>query len=134
LGRLGLLHSLFGKITITRIIANEYGNPLPDYIEIENPVNETYQRILEGFLDQGEASAIALALEKENPLLIIDEYKGRKEAKHLKINHTGTMGIFIVAKERGLITSMNEIIDEIRKTNFRISETLIEEVLKQSRE
>ncbi|MCF8372682.1 MAG: hypothetical protein K9H64_13715 [Bacteroidales bacterium] len=61
-GMLDLLKSLFGKITITQIIADEFGETLPDFIEFENPQNRNYQNILEGFLDSGEASAIALAL------------------------------------------------------------------------
>ena len=83
LGRIGLLKSLFGKITITKIVADEFGKVLPEFVEIENPENKNYQKILESFLDPGEASAIALALEKEECLLIIDEFKGRREALSL---------------------------------------------------
>lgn len=90
LNRVDLLKSLFGKITITQIIADEFGKPIPDFIIIENPEDKNYQKILESFLDSGEASAIALALEKENCLLIIDDFKGRREAKQLRINYTGT--------------------------------------------
>ncbi|MBN2485965.1 MAG: DUF3368 domain-containing protein [Bacteroidales bacterium] len=134
INRLDLLKSLFGEITVTNIIANEFGQILPDYIVIEDPVDLKYQQILEGFLDRGEASAIALALEKDDCLLIIDESKGRREAKQLRINYTGTLGILIVAKEKGLINSTSEILDQIRKTDFRISESLIKETKKKSGE
>lgn len=126
-GRIDLLKSLFGKITITQIIADEFGNPLPEFIEIDDPIDLNYQKILESFLDKGEASAIALALEKDDCLLIIDEYKGRREAKNLKINFTGTIGILIAAKQKGLIHSINEILEEIKTTNFRLDKTLISE-------
>lgn len=134
LGRIGLLKSLFGRITITKIVADEFGNVLPEFVEIENPKNKNYQKILESFLDPGEASAIALALEKEECLLIIDEFKGRREAKQLGLNYTGTLGILIVAKEKGLINSVTEIIKEIGKTDFRINEKLINEVKRKSGE
>lgn len=78
INRLDLLHKLFGQITITKIIADEFGNDLPKYIRIENPENTIYQKILESFVDPGEASALALALEKKDCLLIIDDNKGRK--------------------------------------------------------
>ena len=55
--KLDLLHSLFDIVTITQIVADEFGNKLPDYIQIENPKNSTYQKILESFVDIGEASA-----------------------------------------------------------------------------
>jgi predicted nucleic acid-binding protein len=134
LGRIGLLKSLFGNITVTKTVADEFGNVLPEFVEIENPKNKNYQKILESFLDPGEASAIALALEKEECLLIIDEFKGRREAKQLGLNYTGTLGILIVAKEKGLINSVTEIIKEIGKTDFRINEKLINEVKRKSGE
>lgn len=132
--RVELLKSIFGNITITQIVANEFGKVIPDFIHIENPKDIIYQKILESYLDPGEASAIALVLEKDDCLLIIDEHKGRREAKHLRLNYTGTMGLFIVAKEKGIINSVTEIMNEIRKTDFRISNALIKEVLKRSGE
>jgi len=49
-------------------------------------------------LGKGEASSIALALELEECLLIIDERKGRKIAEDLGIDTIGSLGILI--KER----------------------------------
>lgn len=134
LGRIDLLQSLFGKITITQIIADEFGKTIPDFIIIENPKNKNYQRILESFLDPGEASALALALEREKHLLIIDEFKGRREAKQLGLNYTGTFGVLIVAKEKGYINSVTEVINEIKKTDFRISDKLTDEIKRKSGE
>jgi predicted nucleic acid-binding protein len=134
LGRIGLLKSLFGEITITTIIADEFGKEIPEFIRIEDPKDKNYQRIVESFLDPGEASAIALALEYEECLLILDDYKGRREAKQLKLDYTGTIGILLIAKEKGLINSFTEIIDDIKKTNFRISDEIIKEAKKKSGE
>jgi predicted nucleic acid-binding protein len=125
IGRISLLKALFGKIAITTTIANEFGQTIPEFIDIEDANNKVYQQILEGFLDPGEASAIALALEKDDCLLIMDESKGRREARQLKLNITGTIGILIVAKEKGLIETFTEVIDQISLTDFRISESLI---------
>lgn len=134
LGRIGLLKSLYGKITVTKTVRDEFGKVLPEFVEIENPKNKNYQKILESFLDPGEASAMALALEKEECLLIIDESKGRRKARQLGLNYTGTLGILAVAKEKGLIDSVTEIVNEIGKTDFRISEPLINELKRKSGE
>ena len=120
-----MLKSLFNEVTITQIIADEFGKETPDFITIEDPKDKNYQKILESFLDTGESSAIALALEKEKCMLILDDFKGRREAKHLSLDYTGTIGILIIAKEKGLINSFTEIINEIKKTNFRISDELL---------
>lgn len=125
-----LLNQLFGQIIITSIVAEEFGKPLPKFIQIENPKNIVYQNILETILDKGEASSIALALEKENCLLIIDDQKGRREAKLLNVKITGTLGLIALAKEKGLIKSAKEIIERIIQTNFRISKSSIEKVLR----
>jgi predicted nucleic acid-binding protein len=125
IGRLNLLQQLFGRITVTNYIALEFANPLPDFFDIEDPTDFNSQKILNSYLDAGEASAIALALEKADCLLIIDEFRGRREAKLLNIHFTGTIGLFILAKEKGLIESINTIFDEIKITNFRLSERLI---------
>lgn len=63
-------------------------------------------------------------------MLIIDELKGRREAKSLQMKFTGTLGVLIIAKEKGIIESVSEIIEQIKRTNFRISEKLISEALK----
>lgn len=73
LGKLDLLKSLFGKITVTDIIKKEFGKPMPEFIKVKNPKNKVYQKVLENTLDSGEASALALALEEPEHLLIIDE-------------------------------------------------------------
>lgn len=127
LGRLDLLRNLYGNITITQVIANEFGKSIPEFIKIENPIDKNYQKILESFLDAGESSALALALEKKNCLLILDDIKGRREARQLKIHYTGTLGVLVIAKEKGLIKSFTNILEDIKKTNFRISEDLIKE-------
>jgi predicted nucleic acid-binding protein len=80
-------------------------------------------------LDKGEASAIALASEHENSLLFIDEIKGRKAAKEMGINVTGSLGVLVAAKKKGHIQAVKPLIEKIQKTNFRISEELIERVL-----
>lgn len=127
LGRLDLLRNLYGNITITQVIANEFGKSIPEFTKIENPIDKNYQKILESFLDAGESSALALALEKKNCLLILDDIKGRREARQLKIHYTGTLGVLVIAKEKGLIKSFTNILEDIKKTNFRISEDLIKE-------
>lgn len=132
--RLDLLQKLFGNITITKIVAEEFGNSLPSFIQIEDPKNSTYQKILESFIDTGEASALALALEKKECLVIIDDNKGRKEAKQLGLTYTGTLGILITAKQKGLIKSLSEILMEIQRTDFRLSQNLINEAKKRAGE
>lgn len=128
LNKLSLLQVLFKEITITKTIEKEFGDSLPDFFQIKEPKDKNYQRILESFLDAGEASAIALALEYNDSLIILDDQKARSEAKQLKLNITGTIGILLLALEKGLIESQDDIIEEIKRTNFRISEKYLDKI------
>jgi predicted nucleic acid-binding protein len=97
MGELELLHQLFGTIITTNEVAKEYGNSLPEWIELKEPHDKNYQTIIEASVDKGEASAMALAIEFEDCLLIIDDLKGRRFATGIGLGITGTLGVIIEA-------------------------------------
>jgi predicted nucleic acid-binding protein len=134
IGELDLLHGLFKTLIITPEIASEFGKGLPDWFKLEICQNKTYQLILEASLDRGEASAIALGLEKSNPLLIMDDLKGRKFAEKVGLKVTGSLGVLILAKNRNLIPSVKPIIQKIRLTDFRLTKSLENKILQLSGE
>ena len=61
IGELDLLHKVYGQITTTAEIANEYGEKLPDWIDIRNVTDKYRQQLLEMHIDKGESSAIYLS-------------------------------------------------------------------------
>ena len=124
IGELELLHKLYGQIITTIDIAIEYGEILPEWVEIATVVDKHKQQLLELQIDKGESSAIALALETPNSTIILDDYKARKIAQQLGINYTGTIGVIIKAKLNGIIPSIKPILEKIKQTDFRISAEL----------
>lgn len=134
IGETKLLQILFGEVVVTSVIADEFGKPLPDWIKLRNAKDKNYQIILESSVDKGEASAIALAIEQPNCLLILDDLKARKLAKELKLNYTGTLGVLVEAKLSGHINSMKKVLEKIKKTNYRISPSLEKKILNKSGE
>ncbi len=127
---LNVLEQIFTSITIPQIVADEFGQKLPNWIFIQNPTNTDFVNSLSQRLDMGEANAIALAKENKESLLIIDELKGRKVATSLDIETIGTLGILLQAKRAGYISSLNEILIKIQQTDFRISDRLMNDLLK----
>ena len=85
-------------------------------------------------IDKGEASAIALALETQNCTIILDDYKARKIADRLGISFTGTIGVIIKAKLRGIIPSIKPFIEKIKQTDFRLSAEVELQALKEANE
>lgn len=134
IGEIELLQKMYGTITTTIEVATEYGQSLPEWIEITAPTDQYRQRILELQLDIGEASAIALALESPDCTIILDDYKARKVAQRLGVHITGTIGVIIKAKLNGLIPSILPLIQKIRQTDFRISDELEKQALIVARE
>ncbi len=86
--------------------------------------------MLNTFLDIGEASSCALALETDDSVVIVDDLKGRKIAGKLGLKITGTLGIVLRAKERNLIDSLKSVVEQIRNEGFYVSEELENEILK----
>lgn len=134
IGDLELLRLLYNTIVTTPEVKEEWGRELPDWITIEKAKNNRYQKIIETQVDKGEASVIALALEKEDTLILLDDLKARKFAKRIHLKYTGTLGIIHKAKQAGLIFKVRPLIEKLKETDFRISENVIDEILKLSGE
>ena len=131
---LELLNRMSQKVFITSTIRAEFGMPLPEWIMTADPDNQHYQDILQIDLDEGEASAIAVSLELEDSILILDDLKSRKAADRLKLRYSGTLGLILGAKKVGIIKSVKPVLDKIRSTNFRFSDELLDTVLKEAGE
>lgn len=134
IGEIELLKKVYGSIVTTTDIAVEFGEKLPDWIEILTVRDVLRQRLLEMQIDKGESSAIALALETAESTLILDDYKARKVANHLGLNFTGTIGVIVKAKLSGKIESIKPILLKIKQTDFRISSELETQALIEAHE
>jgi predicted nucleic acid-binding protein len=120
IGLLAVLRELYNSILITPEVAEEFSEPLPDWIQITPVVNvQKTEEFLET-LDIGESSSIALAAETANSLLIIDEAKGRRFASSLGIDIIRTLGLLIDAYQVGFISDYKSILNNLRNCGFRI--------------
>ena len=130
IGMLDILKELYGKIIITRQVKDEFGENVPEWIEVEEVNDKKYMELVEKFVDLGEASTIALAVEKNESIVILDDMKARKLAQKLNLKMTGTIGIIIKARKKNIITSIAKVLNKLKKDGFRISENLEREALR----
>lgn len=85
-------------------------------------------------LDLGESEAIVLANNIDADLIIIDERKARRIAKDIGLNVTGTLGILVEAKQRGLVKELKPLLDKLIKNKIRISKKLYQDILELANE
>ena len=81
-------------------------------------------------IDRGEAEVLDLAvyLKADRPLIV--ERKGSQLAKQLKIATIGWLGIFKIAKEKNLISTIKIILDQLIENIYWLSNQLYNLVLK----
>lgn len=130
IGMLDVLKELYGKVFITEEVSKEFGKTVPDWIEVRKVSDNKYLKLMKNFIDLGEASTIALAVETDDIVIILDDLKARKLAQKLNLKITGTIGVLIKARKRNIITSTQEVLNKLRNEGFRISDEIEKEFLK----
>jgi predicted nucleic acid-binding protein len=137
--RLNLLKTLFQSVTIPSAVWREVvelGGSRAGAIEVTqarqagwiNVVTSTnliLLQLLKRELDDGEAEVIALALERQADLVLIDEADGRYIAETYSLPKTGIIGLLIRAKQEGHISSLKMELDHLlHEGNFWIEDQL----------
>ncbi|MBD0289000.1 MAG: DUF3368 domain-containing protein [Flavisolibacter sp.] len=71
---------------------------------------------------------------KTKTLLSLLMISARRIAEQLALPITGTLGILIEGKKKGVILKLKDVLQELSKTNFRLTEELIQKALKMAGE
>ncbi|MFN6461630.1 MAG: DUF3368 domain-containing protein [Nostoc sp. DedVER02] len=143
INHLKLLPQLYNQVTIPEAVYRELADidpPVPgttevqtaSWLKVRQVINrEVVERLKnEVTLDPGESEAIALALELDADLLLIDERRGRAEANRLGVKITGLLGILVEAKRKKLIVAVKPLMDVLIATSeFRVSSALYNQIL-----
>lgn len=83
-------------------------------------------------LDAGERSAIALALEHETDILLVDDRRAVRAAQFLGLRVTGTLGMLDLAAERGLV-DFGGAVQRLESTTFHRPIALLNVLLEKHR-
>jgi predicted nucleic acid-binding protein len=142
LGQHELLRQLFDSIVIPPKVAEELSQPStpPEVLEwIRSPpawlsVDDRPLGARIPNLDPGEADAIALALALHADVLLIDEHRGRAEARRLGLQPLGVVGVLERAATMDLVDLASVLNQLVTTTNFRITSGVLEDVLARDRQ
>lgn len=141
-----MLEALFGTLVIPAAVVTELTDkrslfplaaqvPLLQFILVISPADQLWAQRLGTRLHHGEAGILVLALEYSGSLLLLDDLAAREFAASNALLYTGTLGCLAEAKERGLITKVAPLIQDLRtKARFWIADHLEDRILRQTRE
>lgn len=137
--QLELLQKLYNKVLMPQAVYRELiENPVyineaeiiksTDFLlaaEVENIKSVSVLRAVTG-LDEEESAALIMYDEQKADLLLMDEQKGRRVAKRLNVRHIGTVGILMLAYDKGLIQAekVKECIDIMLENKIRLSKNI----------
>jgi predicted nucleic acid-binding protein len=140
LGLLHLLPSLIGRIVIPPAVQEEIaigraaGVDLPalenlEWLILRRPASESALPLITD-LGPGEAEVLLLALEFRDSTVILDDGLARQVAQAMEIRLTGTLGLLLDAKRRGLVASIAPFLEWLQELRFRLASSMRGAVLK----
>lgn len=148
IGHLDLLRRQFGDVVLPPAVLEELkvDADYPGTVEIRQALEEGWLRMVElqndqmtralrRELDDGEAEAIALALELGVETILMDERDGRLIAKAMRLAPIGVLGVLVRAKHEGDVGSLKEALDLLQNNaGFYIGEHLAKTILSEAGE
>ncbi len=137
-----ILPNLYGKVIIPPEVRQEllsadapaivraWASDPPKWIEVHSPDPTLRDDPRWQSLDLGERAALALAIEHQPSVLLIDERAGSAIARSLGLPVTGTLGVLDEAARQKLI-SLPDAIDRLKRTSFRYPEAIVARLLEE---
>lgn len=145
INRLDILKAVFEKIIIPQAVYEE--TTLSSFPHSQLIIQATQSNWLNVYnvtlkmnnlssnLDRGEQEVIALAIERNNYKVLLDEKEARQIAKELKLQIIGTLGVLLLAKKKQVVPTIRPLLDNmINVAQYWVSESLYQQVLKQAGE
>jgi predicted nucleic acid-binding protein len=141
IGQFDLLYRLYGQLHTAQGVweeLNARGKRWPgcdevaraNWIERHSVQNHPLVTALQRDLDRGEAETIALALELEADLVLLDEREGRRIANRFGIRVIGVVGILLEANAQNAIQAVQPHLNALRQTaGFYLSNPLYDYTL-----
>ena len=144
--KLPLFAKLYGKVVIPQAVFNEVTAKAdsasyallarPDWIKVEQApaMPEHYRRLISAKLHEGELEVMSLALAHGADAVVLDDNAARRTAKFFGLAVTGTLGILLRSKERGLISEVGPLVGNLRTNGFRVDDRVVSFVLELAHE
>lgn len=138
-GLIDLLHIVSPQVMVPEPVAAEIGRRGASDVTarvladtpwlVPVPVKTIPPLIQAWDLGEGETAVLAYALENPGMIAIIDDGAGRRCAEVLGVPLSGTLGIVLLAKQRGMIPSARQVVATLKQHGMFLSEMTIDRAL-----
>lgn len=81
-------------------------------------------------LGAGESAVLEWALANRPARAIVDDYAARKLASVLSVPVIGTLGLALLARQRGLVPQARSLVEELIRAGLYLSEPVVERALR----
>jgi len=93
------------------------------------PDGELRPEVLAWDLGSGESQAISLAVRLGAARVVLDDLEARRCANSMNIRVTGSLGVVVMAKQKGLITQAKPIVERLCQVGLYLEDGLVAVVL-----
>lgn len=139
IGHLNILQSLTTKVIVPSAVQQELeagrllGYDAPDvtslnWMTVRSPAAQlTLSHASQ--LGTGELEVLRVAHETPGSVAVLDDQPARAVAARLGIAYSGTLGLLVDAKRRGLVPAVAPLLQELERHNFHMSPSLRHAIL-----
>lgn len=138
-GRLDLLAVVAEEVLVPAAVADESrrrGPSDPTVLALQNtawlrvePARDVDLRVLAWDLGPGESAVLSLALAMPGVEAIIDDLAGRRCAQALGVPVRGTLGLVLLAKQKGRIAAARPVVAHLRHIGMYLSDNVVDRAL-----
>jgi predicted nucleic acid-binding protein len=138
-GCLDLLPRLAGVLVIPAAVVREVTvrkeeAALMAFLDAANPLQiqpdgELRPEILAWDLGSGESQAISLATRLGAARVVLDDLEARRCANSMNLRVIGSLGVVVMAKQKGLIAEAKPVIERLRRVGLYLDDGLVTKAL-----
>jgi predicted nucleic acid-binding protein len=138
-GYFDLLALVGEPVLVPAAVANEISQRGPDDVTVRAMSGAAWIQVLDPIpvpaviqawdLGPGESAVLAWAQLHPETEAIIDDLAARRCARVLGIGVRGTLGLLLLAKQRGRIARARPVLDALRREGMYLSDRVVDEAL-----
>jgi len=138
-GFIDLLQVLNSEIIVPEAVKNEieaYGKDditaktlqETDWLVVRK--TPTIPRIIQNWdLGAGESEVLAWGYVEKGTEIIVDDLAARRCAMSFNISVRGTLGLVLIAKQRGIISQARPVLEQLKLTGMYLAQSIIDKAL-----